>query len=51
MYFLIPALQDEETSMLGELTHLQTISEDLKTLTSDPHKLPPACEQVKGKYE
>uniref|UniRef100_A0A8C7ZW39 MTSS I-BAR domain containing 1 n=1 Tax=Oryzias sinensis TaxID=183150 RepID=A0A8C7ZW39_9TELE len=37
---------DEETSMLGELTHLQTISEDLKALTSDPHKLPPACEQV-----
>lgn len=37
--------------MLGELTHLQTISEDLKALTSDPHKLPPACEQVKRKYD
>uniref|UniRef100_A0A3Q3GS57 MTSS I-BAR domain containing 1 n=1 Tax=Kryptolebias marmoratus TaxID=37003 RepID=A0A3Q3GS57_KRYMA len=37
---------DEEISMLAEVTHLQTISEDLKTLTSDPHKLPPASEQV-----
>lgn len=33
--------------MLGEVTHLQTISEDLKGLTSDPHKLPPASEQVR----
>ena len=32
--------------MLGEVTHLQTISDDLKSLTSDPHKLPPASEQV-----
>lgn len=32
--------------MLGEITHLQTISEDLKTLTMDPHKLPSASEQV-----
>ncbi|KAM4687873.1 protein MTSS 1 isoform 6-T6 [Discoglossus pictus] len=37
---------DEEISMLGEITHLQTISEDLKSLTMDPHKLPPASEQV-----
>ncbi|KAM9723487.1 protein MTSS 1-like isoform 7-T7 [Menidia menidia] len=37
---------DEEISMLGEVIHLQTISEDLKALTSDPHKLPPASEQV-----
>ncbi|XP_077454303.1 protein MTSS 1-like isoform X3 [Stigmatopora argus] len=37
---------DEEISMLGEITHLQTISDDLKSLTSDPHKLPPASEQV-----
>ncbi|XP_061807251.1 protein MTSS 1-like isoform X6 [Nerophis lumbriciformis] len=37
---------DEEISMLGEVTHLQSISEDLKSLTSDPHKLPPASEQV-----
>uniref|UniRef100_A0A4W5JB09 MTSS I-BAR domain containing 1 n=1 Tax=Hucho hucho TaxID=62062 RepID=A0A4W5JB09_9TELE len=32
--------------MLGEVTHLQTISDDLKMLTMDPHKLPPASEQV-----
>ncbi|XP_049586199.1 protein MTSS 1 isoform X4 [Syngnathus scovelli] len=37
---------DEEISMLGEVTHLQAISDDLKSLTSDPHKLPPASEQV-----
>lgn len=38
--------QDEETAMLGEIVHLQTIAEDLRTLTVDPHKLPPASEQV-----
>ncbi|XP_077383464.1 protein MTSS 1-like isoform X1 [Festucalex cinctus] len=37
---------DEEISMLGEVTHLQAISDDLKSLTSDPHKLPAASEQV-----
>ncbi|XP_053251319.1 protein MTSS 1 isoform X8 [Podarcis raffonei] len=37
---------EEEISMLGEITHLQTISEDLKSLTMDPHKLPPSSEQV-----
>ncbi|XP_070690964.1 protein MTSS 1-like isoform X2 [Pempheris klunzingeri] len=37
---------DEEISMLAEVTHLQAISDDLKALTSDPHKLPPASEQV-----
>ncbi|XP_034729296.1 protein MTSS 1-like isoform X10 [Etheostoma cragini] len=37
---------DEEISMLGEVTHLQTISDDLKALTSDPHTLPAASEQV-----
>ncbi|XP_015213151.2 protein MTSS 1 isoform X6 [Lepisosteus oculatus] len=37
---------EEEISMLGEITHLQTISDDLKALTMDPHKLPPASEQV-----
>lgn len=41
-----PALQEEEISMLGEITHLQTISEDLKSLTMDPHKLPSSSEQV-----
>ena len=38
--------QEEEMSMLGEITHLQAISDDLKTLTMDPHKLPPSSEQV-----
>ncbi|XP_048101325.1 LOW QUALITY PROTEIN: protein MTSS 1-like [Alosa alosa] len=37
---------DEEVSMLGEITHLQTIADDLKSLTIDPHKLPAASEQV-----
>ncbi|XP_062987187.1 protein MTSS 1 isoform X1 [Elgaria multicarinata webbii] len=37
---------EEEISMLGEITHLQTISEDLKSLTMDPHKLPQSSEQV-----
>nr|XP_057902729.1 protein MTSS 1-like isoform X3 [Doryrhamphus excisus] len=37
---------DEEMSMMGEITHLQTLTEDLKMLTMDPHKLPPSSEQV-----
>ncbi|XP_037309151.2 protein MTSS 1-like isoform X3 [Pungitius pungitius] len=37
---------DEEISMLGEVIHLQAISDDLKSLTSDPHTLPAASEQV-----
>uniref|UniRef100_UPI003AB007BE protein MTSS 1-like n=1 Tax=Centroberyx gerrardi TaxID=166262 RepID=UPI003AB007BE len=37
---------EEEMSMLGEITHLQTLTDDLKTLTMDPHKLPPSSEQV-----
>ncbi|KAI3357157.1 hypothetical protein L3Q82_015460 [Scortum barcoo] len=36
----------EEISMLGEVTDLQAISDELKALTSDPQKLPPASEQV-----
>lgn len=32
--------------MLGEITHLQAIIDDLTVLTTDPHKLPPASEQV-----
>ncbi|KAM4568224.1 protein MTSS 1-like isoform 4-T5 [Fundulus diaphanus] len=43
---LLQPVVDEEIAMLAEVTHLQTISEDLKALTSDPHKLPPASEQV-----
>lgn len=33
-------------SMLGEITHLQTLTDDLKLLTMDPHKLPASSEQV-----
>lgn len=40
-------VQDHEISMLGEVTHLQTILEDLSTLTAEPSKLPPASEQVR----
>lgn len=32
--------------MLGEITHLQPIVDDLTVLTEDPHKLPAASEQV-----
>ncbi|XP_034554257.1 protein MTSS 1-like isoform X3 [Notolabrus celidotus] len=43
---MLQPVVDEEISMLGEVTHLQAISDDLKALTSEPHKLPPASEQV-----
>ncbi|KAF7654367.1 hypothetical protein LDENG_00070400 [Lucifuga dentata] len=43
---MLQPVVDEEISMLAEVTHLQAISDDLKSLTSDPHKLPPASEQV-----
>ncbi|KAM9310107.1 protein MTSS 1-like [Pholidichthys leucotaenia] len=43
---MLQPIVDEEISLLGEVTHLQTISDDLKALTSDPNKLPPASEQV-----
>ncbi|XP_064409989.1 protein MTSS 1 isoform X8 [Latimeria chalumnae] len=43
---LLRPVLEEEISMLGEITHLQTIADDLKSLTMDPHKLPPASEQV-----
>ncbi|XP_043072499.1 MTSS I-BAR domain containing 2a isoform X4 [Puntigrus tetrazona] len=35
-----------EIAMLGEATHLQAIIDDLSVLTTDPHKLPEASEQV-----
>uniref|UniRef100_A0A673M476 MTSS1-like protein n=1 Tax=Sinocyclocheilus rhinocerous TaxID=307959 RepID=A0A673M476_9TELE len=35
-----------EVAMLGEATHLQAIIDDLTVLTTDPHKLPEASEQV-----
>lgn len=43
--YLKPVL-DEEIGMLGEITHLQTILEDLTNLTTEPNKLPPLSEQV-----
>ncbi|XP_061749048.1 protein MTSS 2-like isoform X2 [Nerophis ophidion] len=43
--FLQPVVNGE-IAMLGEITHLQAIIDDLTLLTSDPHKLPPASEQV-----
>lgn len=39
-------MQDYEINMLGEVTHLQTILDDLINLTAEPNKLPPASEQV-----
>ncbi|XP_036805750.1 protein MTSS 1 isoform X1 [Oncorhynchus mykiss] len=43
---MLKPVLDHEISMLGEVTHLQTILEDLSTLTAEPSKLPPASEQV-----
>lgn len=40
--------QNGELTMLGEITHLQGIIDDLAVLTAEPHKLPPASEQVSG---
>lgn len=44
--FPLVCLQNGELTMLGEITHLQGIIEDLVVLTAEPHKLPPASEQV-----
>ncbi|XP_017545390.1 MTSS I-BAR domain containing 2a isoform X6 [Pygocentrus nattereri] len=43
--FLQPVVNGE-IAMLGEVTHLQAIIDDLTVLTTDPHKLPEASEQV-----
>ncbi|XP_067904707.1 protein MTSS 1 [Heterodontus francisci] len=43
---LLRPVLGEEIGMLGEVTHLQTILEDLTNLTADPQKLPLASEQV-----
>ncbi|KAK1880039.1 Protein MTSS 1 [Dissostichus eleginoides] len=43
---MLKPVVEEEMSMLGEITHLQTLTDDLKALTMDPHKLPPSSEQV-----
>ncbi|XP_037651559.1 protein MTSS 1-like isoform X7 [Sebastes umbrosus] len=43
---MLKPVVEEEMSMLGEITHLQTLNDDLKALTMDPHKLPASSEQV-----
>ncbi|GCC18909.1 hypothetical protein chiPu_0018113 [Chiloscyllium punctatum] len=43
---LLRPVLGEEIGMLGEVTHLQSILEDLTNLTADPQILPPASEQV-----
>ncbi|KAM9493269.1 protein MTSS 2 isoform 2-T4 [Clarias gariepinus] len=43
---LLQPVVNGEIAMLGEITHLQAIIDDLTVLTTDPHKLPPASEQV-----
>ncbi|XP_029992582.1 MTSS I-BAR domain containing 2a isoform X5 [Sphaeramia orbicularis] len=43
---LLQPVVNVEIAMLGETTHLQAIVDDLTMLTEDPHKLPPASEQV-----
>nr|XP_020480806.1 metastasis suppressor protein 1-like isoform X2 [Monopterus albus] len=43
---MLKPVLDHEINMLGEVTHLQTILEDLTNLTAEPNKLPPASEQV-----
>ncbi|XP_075994474.1 MTSS I-BAR domain containing 2a isoform X3 [Genypterus blacodes] len=43
---LLQPVVNVEIAMLGEITHLQPIVDDLTLLTEDPHKLPPASEQV-----
>ncbi|XP_029465085.1 protein MTSS 2 isoform X2 [Rhinatrema bivittatum] len=43
---LLQPVVNGEIHMLGEVTHLQGIIDDLMVLTAEPHKLPPASEQV-----
>ncbi|XP_072290604.1 MTSS I-BAR domain containing 2a isoform X2 [Eucyclogobius newberryi] len=43
---LLQPVVNVEIAMLSETTHLQAIVDDLTLLTEDPHKLPPASEQV-----
>ncbi|KAM8946488.1 protein MTSS 2 isoform 2-T2 [Pelodytes ibericus] len=43
---LLQPVVNGEIHMLGEVTHLQAIIEDLMVLTEEPHKLPAASEQV-----
>ncbi|KAM4721429.1 protein MTSS 2 [Rhinophrynus dorsalis] len=43
---LLQPVVNGEIHMLGEVTHLQAIIDDLVVLTDEPHKLPAASEQV-----
>ncbi|XP_068168804.1 protein MTSS 2-like isoform X2 [Antennarius striatus] len=43
---MLQPMVNVEIAMLGEITHLQAIVDDLTLLTEDPHKLPAASEQV-----
>ncbi|XP_063294045.1 protein MTSS 2 isoform X2 [Pelobates fuscus] len=43
---LLQPVVNGEIHMLGEVTHLQAIIEDLVVQTDEPHKLPAASEQV-----
>ncbi|XP_053558288.1 protein MTSS 2 isoform X1 [Bombina bombina] len=43
---LLQPVVNGEIHMLGEVTHLQAIIDDLMVLTDEPHKLPAASEQV-----
>ncbi|XP_041837416.1 protein MTSS 1 isoform X2 [Melanotaenia boesemani] len=43
---MLKPVLDHEINMLSEVTHLQTILEDLTNLTAEPNKLPAASEQV-----
>ncbi|XP_061147214.1 protein MTSS 1 isoform X1 [Syngnathus typhle] len=43
---MLKPVLDHEINVLGEVTHLQTILDDLTLLTAEPNKLPPASEQV-----
>ncbi|XP_063801932.1 protein MTSS 2 isoform X2 [Pseudophryne corroboree] len=43
---LLQPVVNGEIHMLGEVTHLQAIIDDLMVLSDEPHKLPAASEQV-----
>ncbi|CAL9691002.1 unnamed protein product [Knipowitschia caucasica] len=43
---MLRPLMEEEVGFLSEVSHLQSLSEDLRTLSMDPHKLPASSEQV-----
>uniref|UniRef100_S4R9Z8 IMD domain-containing protein n=1 Tax=Petromyzon marinus TaxID=7757 RepID=S4R9Z8_PETMA len=44
--YMLRDVLTHEVAMLGDVTHLQAILDDLSSLTKDPHALPPASEQL-----